>query len=95
MIYMATVWVETYTGPDADNYVYVQVRRIMRHQTRNEETFREEVAASCQEKWGAGAEIYFAFLLVYRVSLNLRLGLAHGFVHEGETQFYLHLGTPF
>jgi hypothetical protein len=44
---------------------------------------------------GSGAELFVQLVLGYRLTFNLRMGVARGFTSGGETQFYLHLGSPF
>jgi hypothetical protein len=44
---------------------------------------------------GAGAELFAQFVIGYRLTFTLRVGLARGLTSGGETQFYVHLGSPF
>jgi hypothetical protein len=44
---------------------------------------------------GTGAELFAQLVLGYTMIVSVRMGLAHGLTHGGETQFYLHVGTAF
>jgi hypothetical protein len=44
---------------------------------------------------GSGAELFAELVLGYRMTITVRLGMARGWTKGGETQGYLHLGTPF
>ena len=46
-------------------------------------------------KLGGGIDLYATFDLFYVITLNARIGVARGFMEEGEWQFYGHLGVPF
>lgn len=45
--------------------------------------------------FGTGGELLLTMVLGYQLVTTLRLGVARGTSAGGETQFYLHLGTPF
>ena len=44
---------------------------------------------------GVGAELLTAIEVSYRFMMTIRLGVARGVSQGGETQLYLHLGSPF
>jgi hypothetical protein len=45
--------------------------------------------------FGVGAELYLRFIIAYRQAIDIRVGIARGLSEGGETQAYLHLGSPF
>ena len=45
--------------------------------------------------FGTGGEVLLTLVLGYQIITTVRLGVARGTSAGGETQFYLHLGTPF
>jgi hypothetical protein len=44
---------------------------------------------------GSGAELFAELVVGYRITITVRLGMARGLTKGGETEVYLHLGTPF
>jgi hypothetical protein len=45
--------------------------------------------------FGTGGELFLTIVLGYQLVTTLRVGVARGTSAGGETQFYVHLGTPF
>ncbi len=44
---------------------------------------------------GVGGELFTNFEISYRITFDVRIGVARGLGEGGQTQFYAHLGSPF